>query len=204
MNELPLSRKGVITTIAVAGIVAAIAVGIATYQGSDDEPEPQATGPSPTTEPLDADTAVDWLPYTPQELVEAAAVAAEFTELYVTVSDGESVDAYYETLYTYTTDDYADRLTPTAGVRSAREGLVAEGITISATAHVDQVRTLVQEQVVFTVAATTTTNTGQGQQDEDYEFAVTVTPDDDQWQVHDLQLASDGQSGDTPEGVPGT
>lgn len=204
MNELPLSRKGVITTIAVAGIVAVIAVGAATYRGSDEDPQPQTSDPSPTTQAVDAEAAVDWLPYTPEELVQAAAVAAEFTELYVTVSDGESVDAYYETLYTYTSDDYADRLTPTAGVRSAREGLVAEGVTISATAHVDQVRTLVQEQVVFTVAATTTTNTDQGQQNDDYEFAVTVTPDDDQWQVHDLQLASDGQSGDTPEGAPGT
>lgn len=203
MNELPLSRKGVITTIAVAGIVAAIAVGAATYRGSDEESEPQATEPSPTTEPLDADAAIDWLPYTPEELLEASAVAAEYTELYITVSDGESVDAFYETLHSYTTKDYADRLEPAAGVHSAREGLAEEGVTISAATDVDRVRVLVEDQITFIVAATTTTHSDQGRQNDDYEFAVTVTPDDDRWKVHDLRLATEGQPGDT-EAMPGT
>lgn len=206
MNELPLSRNGVITAIAIAGIVAVIAVLIATYTGPDDTSQSPAADPSPTQEePLDADQALDWLPHDPQTLAEAGQIATEFTELYTTVSDGETVDAYYETLHSYTTSDYADRLDPSAGVRSARDDLIGDGVTISSTAHVDRVRTLVDEQVMFIVAATTTTNTDQGQQNEDYEFAVTMVPTDDgQWQVHDLQLAGDGQSGDTPEGMPGT
>ena len=206
MNELPLSRKGVITAIAIAGIVAVIAVFIATYTGSDDTSEPSAADPSPSPqESLDADQALDWLPHDPETLVEAGQVAVEFTELYTTVSDGETVDAYYETLRSYTTSDYADRLDPSAGVRSAREGLIGEGITISSSAQVDRVRTLVDEQVTFLVAVTTTTNSDQGQQTDDYEVAVTMVPTNEgQWQVHDLQVAADGQSGDTPEGMPGT
>jgi len=204
MNELPLSRKGVITTITTAGIAAVIAALIATDTEPDVTSPTPVADPSPSTEPFDVDQVLEWLPHNPEALVEAGQMAVEFAELYTTVSD-ESMDAYYERLYSYTTSDYADRLAPGAGVRSTRESLIGEGITISSTAHVERVRTLVDEQVTFILAATTTTNTDEGQQNEDYELAVTmVATDDGQWQVHDLQLADVGQSGDVPEGMPDT
>lgn len=199
-NNKPLPRRAVIYAIVLAAIVAVAATAVATWTRSEEPaaPEPETTAGAPATR--DTDEAMEWLPYDTDELMDAATVVEEFAELYTGFTADEDIDDYYAALHDYTTTEYAERLSPTRGSESAREALAADGITISSTATTSRIRDLLPGQITYIVDCTTVTSTGPDQTEENFEFAVTVMPGPGgAWRVHDLQLASAGQAGDTTE-----
>lgn len=196
----PLSRRGVGYAIGAAALVAFLVWGLVQYANTPDPAPQEPAGVGAPTAGADADAAVEWLPHSPEQLLEAGRVAEEFAALYTSVTDGESTQAYYDALHEHVTADYAQRLVATAGTESAREQLAADGTTISAVAEVSRIRDLLPQQVTILVDCTTVTTTGSDQTEETYEFAVTMVPGPGEvWQVHDLQLADAGQDGDLPD-----
>lgn len=199
MNDAPPSRKTTGYVIAATGVVAWLATMLAFAVSSPESHDAADQGEETTETETEADpqAAVEWLPYEPEELAEAGALAVEFAELYTRVQQDESAQAHHEALSELASADYAERLDPRPSSVEVREEMQAEGTTVSSSAEVSGIRDIVTGQVTVLVDCAMVTNTGNGDQERnDHEFAVTLLPVEEGWKVHELQLAEDGQSGD--------
>lgn len=198
MNDAPLSRKTTGYVIAATGVAAGLATWLALAVSSPDGQEAADQEDEPTEAETDVDpqAAVEWLPYEPQELAEAGELAVEFAELYTRVDEGESAQAHHDALSELATTSFSELLEPRPSSVELRDELLGEGVTVTSSAEVSRIRDIHSGYVTVVVDCTMIKHEGSEDERNEHEFAVSLRSVEEGWQVDDLQLAEQGQSGD--------
>ena len=152
--------------------------------------------PLPTTAEDDVDV-LAWFPFSEEDLRAAGATARAFAEAYGTIDYTGSPEAYYDSMRSLATAEYADVLAESSRAGAfwaemAEAGAIAEG-----RAEVESVRGFGDRSITFVVTAQSITETADSGFDEDLgEFAVTVAKEGRTWKVFDFQPADAGQFGE--------
>jgi hypothetical protein len=146
---------------------------------------------SPAAGPVDI---YDWLPFTEQDLAAAAAVATQFSVDYDTYTYTESASAYIGKLNDLVNSELASTLeqgyeTPgTAGLRTGQKEIS------SATATVSSLRAFGPQSLTFVVTINQRLVSNKGTTSASSQFAVTLAGSGSNWQVNDIEPASDGNT----------
>jgi hypothetical protein len=133
-----------------------------------------------------------WLPFTPQDLKAAAALAVRFSGDYGTFSYSQNTDAYLAPMRGMVSSQLAQLLarafaTPgVASVRSSRKQVSAGSAAITS------LRAFGPSSLTFVVAITQRITDTRGGSQSSADYAVTVTGGAGSWQVTDIELASAG------------
>jgi hypothetical protein len=159
---------------------------------------PQAQSASPgTTAPPTAAGSVNiysWLPFTEQDLADAAVVAVRFCVDYNTYSYTESAAAYVATMNGLITGELAATLQATyqtPGVASTRTG---QKQVSTGTAAISSLRAFGQSSLTFVVSTTQHLVSSHGTSNGNAQYAVTLTGSGTSWQVSDIELSTAGNS----------
>jgi hypothetical protein len=159
-------------------------------------PATQAPPPSATATPS-ATGAVNiyaWLPFTEQDLADAAAVTVKFAEDYDTYSDTDSADAYVGRMNGLITEQLATTLRGVYSTPGVAELRTSQKQASTGTAAIDSLRAFGPSSLTFVVTAKQHLVTSRGTSNGSTQYAVTVTGSGGSWQVSDIQLASAGNS----------
>jgi len=135
-----------------------------------------------------------WLPFTQQDLADAAAVTVKFGADYNTYSYTESAAAYVGTMNGLITGQLATTLQglySTPGVAKVRTG---QKQVSTGTAVIDSLRSFGPSSITFVVTAGQHLVTSQGTTNGSAQYAITVTGSGPSWQVDDIELSTVGQS----------
>ena len=164
-------------------------------QGSQGSQGSQAAPPS-TASPAATGGAdiYSWLPFTQQDLTDAAAVTVKFLVDYNTYSYTESTADYVGKMNGLITGPLATTLRglyATPGVAKIRtdQKQVSTG-----TAVINSLRAFGPSSLTFIVTGTQHLVTSKGTSNGSEQYAITVTGSGSSWQVNDIQLSSVGQS----------
>ncbi len=159
-----------------------------------------ATGPSPapvvTASPATAEVVniYAWLPFTQQDLADAASVATRFSVDYDTYAYTESAAAYVAKMAGLITSELAATLRSgyaTPGVAALRTG---QKQVSTGTAVIDSLRAFGPSSLTFIITAGQRLVSAQGTTSGSTQYAVTVTGSGSSWQVNDIELESAGNS----------
>jgi hypothetical protein len=168
-------------------------------------PTPSATAPTaapsivPTTAPA-APVATgsvniySWLPFTQQNLAEAAALTVKFCVDYDTYTYTETAAAYVATMNGLVTGQLATTLQAsysTPGVASLRK---SQQQVSTGTAAISSLRAFGPDSLTFVVNTTQKLVSSKGTTHGSTQYAVTVTGSGSSWQVDDIELASAGNA----------
>jgi hypothetical protein len=135
-----------------------------------------------------------WLPFTEQDLADAAAVAVRFCVDYNTYSYTESAAAYVATMNGLITGELAATLQATyqtPGVASTRTG---QKQVSTGTAAISSLRAFGQSSLTFVVSTTQHLVSSHGTSNGNAQYAVTLTGSGTSWQVSDIELSTAGNS----------
>jgi len=157
-----------------------------------------ASAPPPvvTTSPAAAE-GVDiyaWLPFTQQDLADAASVTTQFGVDYDTYTYTESPSAYVTTMGGLVTGELAATLRSayaTPGVTALR---TSEKQVSTGTAVIDSLRAFGPSSMTFIITAGQRLVSAKGTTSGSTQYAVTVTGSGTSWQVSDIELESAGDS----------
>jgi hypothetical protein len=161
------------------------------------QPSPQSpagqspAGQSPSGGPVNI---YNWLPFTEQDLAAAAAVTTQFCVDYDTYTYTESATAYIGKMSGLVVSDLAASLESAytaPGVVATRTG---QKQISSGTATITQLRAFGPLSLTFVVTATQHIVGNKGTSNASPQFAVTVTGSGSNWQVSDIELASEGNT----------
>jgi hypothetical protein len=135
-----------------------------------------------------------WLPFTQQDLTEAAAVAMRFGIDYDTYAYTESAAAYVGQMAGLVTSELAATLRSayaTPGVATLRTG---QKQVSTGTAVIDSLRAFGPSSLTFVITAGQRLVSAAGITNGSTQYAVTVTGSGTTWQVSDIELESAGNS----------
>jgi hypothetical protein len=135
-----------------------------------------------------------WLPFTPQDLADAASVATQFSVDYDTYSYRETPSQYVGTMGGLITGELADTLRAayaTPGVVTLRTG---EKQVSTGTAVIDSLRAFGPSSMTFIITAGQRLVSAKGTTSGSTQYAVTVTGSGTSWQVSDIELESAGNT----------
>jgi hypothetical protein len=135
-----------------------------------------------------------WLPFTPQALGHAAAVAVQVTKDYNTFTYTENVTAYLAPMNGLITSQLAQTLKngyTTLGVAQTR---TSQKQVSSGGAAISSIRSFGNGSIIFVVNGTQKLTTTQGTTTNSSQYAVTVTGQGSSWQVYDIEPASAGNT----------
>jgi hypothetical protein len=157
-----------------------------------------ASAPPPvvTTSPAAAE-GVDiyaWLPFTQQDLADAASVASQFGVDYDTYTYTESPSAYVASMGGLVTGELAATLRSayaTPGVAALR---TSEKQVSTGTAEIDALRAFGPSSMTFIITAGQRLVSAKGTTSGSTQYAVTVTGSGTSWQVSDIELESAGNT----------
>jgi len=156
-------------------------------------PPPVAT--SPTAEAAaGAANIYAWLPFTQQDLTDAAAVATRFGVDYDTYAYTESAAAYVARMAGLITGELAATLKSayaTPGVATLRTG---QQQVSTGTAVIDSLRAFGPSSLTFVITAGQRLVSTGGVTNGSTQYAVTVTGSGSAWQVSDIELESAGNT----------
>jgi hypothetical protein len=158
-------------------------------------PIPTVTADPASTETPATTGSVDiynWLPFTEQDLVDAAAVATRFCVDYDTYTYTEDAGTYIGKMDGLIAAELAEVLEngyTTPGVASLR---VRQKWISSGTAAIDVLRAFGPSSLTFVVNTTQHLITNKATTNNSTQYAVTLTGSGDSWQVSDIELAGDG------------
>jgi hypothetical protein len=138
-----------------------------------------------------------YLPLSRQELGAAADLARRFTASYGTFQYGEDPVAFAKRLKGFATEEFGAQLTRAMTDPALVSQNRADQVVSRATAKVTTIRDMTANQVVFVVGSVRHVTDKNGERDKDDQYAVTVIKVGTDWRVYDMELASDGQDGDT-------
>ncbi|WP_327089486.1 hypothetical protein OIE66_02345 [Nonomuraea sp. NBC_01738] len=138
-----------------------------------------------------------YLPMTRQQLAAAADLAERFTVAYGTFRWDEEPAAYAERVKVFTTGELANVLTRTLTSPGNVEQNKADQVVSTTTARMKEIRQVSAGSIVFVVAASQKIVAKSGTTEKAESYAVTLTPVGSDWRVFDLQLADEGQDGDS-------
>ncbi len=167
-------------------------------------PTPAASASAQSAAPLPAVTASPaveqgvniyaWLPFTQQDLVDAASVATQFGVAYDTYTYTESASAYVATMAGLITSELATTLRSayaTPGVARLRTG---QKQVSTGTAVIDSLRAFGPSSLTFIVTASQRLVSKGGTTNGSTQYAVTLIGSGTTWQVSDIELESAGNS----------
>ena len=160
---------------------------------------PQAAGsPSAAPAPSPAGTSsVDiyqWLPFTEQELAQAAAVTTRVAIDYNTFTYTETAAGYVAPMNGLITGQLSQTLKngfATLGVAQTR---TSQKQVSSGTATISSIRTFGSSSITFVVAATQKLTGTNGTATSSTQYAVTVNGQGSSWQVYDIEPATAGNN----------
>jgi hypothetical protein len=135
-----------------------------------------------------------WLPFTQQNLAEAAALTVKFCVDYDTYTYTESAAAYVATMNGLVTGQLATTLQAsysTPGVASLRK---SQQQVSTGTAAISSLRAFGPDSLTFVVNTTQKLVSSKGTTHGSTQYAVTVTGSGSSWQVDDIELASAGNT----------
>lgn len=157
---------------------------------------PASTAPAVTAPPA-ATGSVNiyaWLPFTQQDLADAAAVTVKFAVDYNTYTYTENAQAYVAKMNGLITGELASTLQAsyqTQGVAKLRTG---QKQVSTGTATITSLRAFGSSSLTFVVNMGQRLASSQGTTNGNQQFAVTVTGSGTSWQVNDIELASVGNT----------
>lgn len=135
-----------------------------------------------------------WLPFTQQNLADAADVTVKFLVDYNTYSYTESADSYVGKMNGLVTGQLATTLRGlylTPGVASVRTG---QKQVSTGTAVINSLRAFGPSSLTFVATAAQHLVTPKGTTNGSAQYAITVTGSGSNWQVNDIELSTVGQS----------
>ena len=155
-----------------------------------------APPPAVTASPAAAEgvNIYSWLPFTQQDLADAASVATQFTVDYDTYTYTETPSQYVGTMGGLVTGELAVTLKSayaTPGVATLRTG---EQQVSTGTAVIDSLRAFGPSSMTFIVTAGQRLVSAKGTTSGSTQYAITVTGSGTSWQVSDIELESAGNS----------
>ena len=158
---------------------------------------PAATPPATATASPAAAGSVNiysWLPFTQQDLADAAAVTVKFGVDYNTYTYTESAAAYVAKMNGLITGELATTLQAsysTAGVATLRS---SQKQVSTGTAVINSLRAFGPSSLTFVMTTGQRLVSSRGTTNGSTQYAVTVTGSGSSWQVDDIELASAGNS----------
>jgi hypothetical protein len=135
-----------------------------------------------------------WLPFTQQDLADAAALTVKFCVDYDTYTYTESAAAYVATMNGLVTGQLATTLQAsysTPGVASLRK---SQQQVSTGTAAISSLRAFGSSSLTFVVNTTQKLVSSKGTTHGTTQYAVTVTGSGSSWQVDDIELSSAGNA----------
>ena len=135
-----------------------------------------------------------WLPFTQQDLADAASVATRFGVDYDTYSYTESASAYVARMAGLITGELAATLRSayaTQGVAALRTG---QKQVSTGTAVIDSLRAFGPSSLTFIITAGQHLVSAGSTTNGSTQYAITVTGSGSSWQVNDIELESAGDS----------
>ena len=157
-----------------------------------------ATAPAPvvTASPVAAGgvNIYAWLPFTPQDLADAASVATRFGVDYDTYTYTETASAYVGKMAGLITSELSATLRSayaTSGVATLRTG---QKQVSTGSAVVDSLRAFGPSSLTFIITASQRLVSAGGTTNGSTQYAVTVIGSGSSWQVSDIELESAGNS----------
>ena len=135
-----------------------------------------------------------WLPFTQQDLADAAAVTVKFGVDYNTYTYTENAAAYVAKMSGLITGELATTLQAsysTAGVASLR---TSQKQVSTGTAVINSLRAFGPSSLTFVITAGQRLVSSHGSSTGSTQYAITVTGSGSSWQVNDIELESAGNS----------
>ena len=135
-----------------------------------------------------------WLPFTQQDLADAASVATQFGVDYDTYTYTQSPSAYVATMGGLVTGELAATLRSayaTPGVAALR---TSEKQVSTGTAVIDSLRAFGPSSMTFIITAGQRLVSAKGTTSGSTQYAVTLTGSGTSWQVSDIELESAGNT----------
>ena len=173
------------------------AAGTPTPAGSTSAQSATAPAPPVVTASPAADGVVNiyaWLPFTQQDLADAASVATRFGVDYDTYTYTETASAYVARMAGLITSELAATLRSayaTHGVATLRTG---QKQVSTGTAVVDSLRAFGPSSLTFIITASQRLVSAGGTTNGSTQYAVTVIGSGSAWQVSDIELESAGNT----------
>ncbi len=161
---------------------------------------PARAAGSPSAAPVPSPTgssSVDiyqWLPFTEQELAQAAAVTTRVVTDYNTFTYTETAAGYVAPMNGLITSQLSQTLKngfATLGVAQTR---TSQKQVSSGTATISSIRTFGSSSITFVVAATQKLTGTNGTATSSTQYAVTVSGQGSSWQVYDIEPATAGNN----------
>jgi hypothetical protein len=173
------------------GASAASTPGTASAPAASGTPAPAVTAPAAGAGSVNI---YNWLPFTQQDLTNAAAVAVRFSVDYNTYTYTESAAGYVAKMTGLITGELATTLQAsysTPGVVSTR---TSQQQVSAGTAAIDSLRAFGPSSLTFVVNTTQHLVSSHGTSNGSAQYAVTLTGSGSSWQVSDIELSSAGNS----------
>ncbi len=166
-------------------------IGASAQPATASAPPPVATASPAAAEGVDI---YAWLPFTQQDLADAASVVTQFSVDYDTYTYTETASAYVGTMGSLITGELAATLRSayaTPGVATLRTG---QQQVSTGTAVIDSLRAFGPSSMTFIITAGQRLVSTKGTTSGSTQYAVTVTGSGTSWQVSDIELESAGNS----------
>jgi hypothetical protein len=148
--------------------------------------------PAPSPSGTSSVNIYQWLPFTQQELAQAAAVTTQFTTDYDTFTYKDTAASYVARMSGLITGPLGQKLQSSFGTLGVAQARSQQKQISAGTATIDSLRTFGPSSITFVVTATQKLTGTQGSSQTSTQYAVTVTGNGGSWQVYDIELASAG------------
>ncbi|MBV9095475.1 MAG: hypothetical protein JO132_16640 [Streptosporangiaceae bacterium] len=135
-----------------------------------------------------------WLPFTQQDLADAAAVTVQFCVDYDTYSYAESPAAYVATMNGLITGELAGTLQGAYAAPGVAQLRTGQRQVSAGTAAIDSLRAFGPSSMTFVVTAWQRLVSSHGTTSGATQYAVTVTGSGGSWRASDIELASAGNT----------
>ena len=166
----------------------------ATIAPSTPAAAPSTATPVVTDQPAGAVNIYNWLPFTQQDLTNAAGVATQFGVDYDSFTYTEKPAAYLAKMNGLITSQLKALLQNAYSTPGTAQLRTSQQQVATATASIESLRAFGQSSLTFIVTITQRLASSQGNSSSDTPYAVTVTNSGGGWQVSDVELASLGNS----------
>jgi hypothetical protein len=168
----------------------------ATAPTTPQTPQNSPQTPTVTTSPAAAGSVniYSWLPFTQQDLADAASVAVKFCVDYNTYTYTESAAAYVAKMNGLITGQLATTLQASYSTTGVAQLRTAQQEVSTGTAAINSLRAFGPSSLTFVVTTRQRLVSSQKITTGTTQFAVTVTGSGSSWQVDDIELASAGNS----------
>lgn len=155
---------------------------------------PSTAAPAATDVPAGTVNIWNWLPFTQQDLADAASVATQFSVDYDTFTYTETPAAYIGKMNGLIASGLAGSLQNAYALPGVAQLRKSQQQVATATATIQSLRAFGDSSLTFIVSIAQRMVTSQGTSNGSQQYAVTLTGNGGSWQVSDIELASQGNT----------